>query len=148
MKILLLSVLMLSMSQNLLASDQNSCVDKRVAFLAPCADGQTRYFDQGTCSESFEFENSYCANEEMTNLELVNSRVELPFEGRGRYESALIHATGQMLLVKVGVVKNCEDAYVLTGLPKSLVDNYDPSTGEIGITPMILDFKCFDDLQE
>lgn len=145
MKGLFLSFLLLTSTQSILANNQALCTDKRAALIGPCADAdKSRFFIQGSCSKSYEFETTYCATEEMTNFETIEEEVELPFEPHNGYETALFHGNGMMTIVEEGVVENCQNAIVLTGQPKESIENYDPTKGEIGIGHVVLKFSCLD----
>jgi len=116
------------------------CIDKRAALVGPCEEGTNRYFYQGTCKESNEFEHTYCASEEMTELVKVKGEVEvLP----GAI-LALLHGSGHMIRIMDVQIESCINGTVLLGKSKAAVDDHDPSQGEIGIGASILKFSCND----
>lgn len=151
MKLLLLLMVVFS-STNILALDQVSvtCFDKRKVLVQPCSDLETSlFFYQGLCERDHEFQYSYCANEEMTELIQSIGKVEVRGLVVGGYVSVILHGSGRMIRVPEGYlgIRNCMSAITLIGKSKKRVEEANSSEGyvpEIGISSLLLKFQCND----
>ena len=128
---------------SLLSESEISCLDKRSTFFPSC-ENRTRYFDQGTCKNNYEVQHTYCAETEMTNLEVIQGETKVPYQPQAGWVEIFLYGSNQMVSAKEGTVFDCKNATVLIGQPKAEIERYNPEDGEYNIPFIVLSFKCLD----
>jgi len=142
---------------------ETNCVDKRVAFFAPCSEGQERIYEQGQCKELYEVEKTYCKDIKKLVAITGNAQLGPKFGGmqeviiRGKAvladksialeQANLFTNRGFVAMieknsdVKVG---NCsEGVYVITAGEGNVLPSSDGT--EMYSVPSLISFACIND---
>lgn len=132
-------------SLDLITDLNHQCFDITRVMIPPCKEGLglSLYFYKGSCTHASEIQMAYCATEELTNFKVYSgfTKVLKPAQVGS---PAMIMTAVQILRDMHGVVNDCENAKIVTAVPKERWENYDPSEGERGIGEIPLTFVCND----
>ena len=132
-------LLLCLLSAGIQANDQ--CIDGRAALVGPCEEGTQRFYDRGSCTRAYEFENTYCATEEMTNVEFVVDDITLFIENAPYFDIVYSELLGDVF-TKPGQAKDCKRARMMVGQSKAAIDQAAQTGMEIGIGNELLSFQC------